>query len=169
MNLRKLPFLAAALAVLGTPLAAAPVAAQALNGRALEDRPQLSVSYYKTPPGKQDEWLALYLKWHRPIMEYQIKEGVTLSSTVYANAGHALAPSWDFMIVNVSPPPSQGKKLKLTRGEVIQKLYPDLDAYTAGEKERWALTIEHWDQRVVEVDLTARNPGVYYPILPAGK
>jgi hypothetical protein len=49
---------------------------------------------------------------------------------------------------------------------VIQKLFPDLDAYTAGETARWALTESHWDQEVMELDLTAPHPGVYYPILP---
>lgn len=164
-------------AVLGLSLAAvaatfatsAPLSAQAMSGRTLEDRPRLSVSYYKTPPGKQDEWLALYIKWHRPIMEYQIKEGVTTSSTVYANSGHALAPQWDFMIINISPPAAKTKKLAKTRGEVIQLLFPDLDAYTAGETARWALTESHWDQSVTEIDLTAKHPGVYYPILPGAK
>lgn len=152
-----------------TPVAATTASAQALSGRALPDRPRLSVSYYKTPPGKQDEWLALYIKWHRPIMDYQIKHGITLSSTVYANSGHALEPSWDFMIVNISPAPNATKSHDKTRGEVIQSLFPDLDAYTAGEKKRWELTVSHWDQSVTEVDLTAEHPGVYYPILPKKK
>lgn len=147
-------------------IGATPAFAQAMSGRELADRPRVSVSYYKTPPGKQDEWLALYLKWHRPIMDYQIKAGVTTSSTVYANSGHSLAPQWDFMIINVSPPPAQAKKLDLTRGQLIQKLFPDLDAYTAGETARWALTESHWDQEVMELDLKAKHPGVYYPILP---
>jgi len=159
----------AALAALSVPLAAAPAAAQAMNGRQLPDRPVVSVGYYKTPPGMQDEWLALYLKWHRPIMDYQIKQGVTLSSTVYANSGHALEPSWDFMIINIAPPPAQAKKLGMTRGEVIKMLFPDLDAYTAGEKSRWAMTVGHWDQDLMEVDLKAAHPGIYYPMLPAGK
>lgn len=162
--------------LLGTALACSalastsvPAAAQALNGRQLPDRPVVSAGYYKTPPGKQDEWLQLYLKWHRPIMEHEIKEGTVISSTVYANSSHALAPQWDFVIINVSPAPNQAKKSSLTRGEVIRKLFPDLDAYTAGEKARWALTEGHWDERLIEVDLTAKNPGVYYPILPANK
>ncbi|MBB5687520.1 hypothetical protein [Sphingobium boeckii] len=152
-----------------TPIAATSASAQALSGRSLPDRPRLGVSYYKTPPGKQDEWLALYLKWHRPIMEYQIKQGVTTSSTVYANSGHSIEPSWDFMIVSVSPPPSTVKPLTKTRGEIIQELYPDIDAYVAGEKKRWEFTISHWDLDVTEVDLTAEHPGVYYPILPKKK
>ena len=148
---------------------ATPALSQAMSGRQLEDRPRLSVSYYKAPPGKQDEWLALYLKWHRPIMDYQIKMGVTTSSTVYANAGHSLAPQWDFMIINISPPASQAKKLDKTRGEVIKMLWPNIDAYVAGEKKRWEMTESHWDQDVMEVDLTAAHPSIYYPIIPGQK
>ena len=125
----------------------------------------MTVAYYKTPPGKQDEWLALYLKWHRPIMDYQIRQSVTTSSTLYANASHALAPAWDFVIITYSPPPGKAPALGKTRGEVIKEPFPDLNAYTAGEKQRWALTESHWDQRLLEVDLKAKNPGVYYPIL----
>ena len=148
-------------------IGATPAFAQAMSGRELADRPRVSVSYYKTPPGKQDEWLALYLKWHRPIMDYQIKNGATESSTIYANSGHALAPAWDFMIINITP--VQAKKLDKTRGEIIQLLYPDLDAYTAGEKKRWEMTESHWDQSAMEIDLTAEHPGIYYPILPKKK
>lgn len=159
----------AAAGIAALPLGSVPASAQAMAGRQLPDRPVVSVGYYKTPPGQQDEWLALYLKWHRPIMDYQISQGVTVSSTVYANASHSETPAWDFMIVNVSPPPGRAKKLGMTRGEVIAKLFPDLDAYTAGEKSRWAMTVAHWDQDVMEVDLKAAHPGIYYPMLPAGK
>jgi hypothetical protein len=158
---------AAVLGAVLAPVMTTAASAQAMAGRQLEDRPRLSVSYYKTPPGKQDEWLDLYIKWHRPIMEYQIAQGVTTSSTIYANSGHMLEPSWDFMIINISP--AKAKPLGKTRGEVIQMIYPDLDAYTAGEKARWELTTSHWDQSVMEIDLTAEKPGIYYPILPAKK
>jgi len=151
------------------PLATTPAAAQALSGRNLPDKPRIGVSFYKTPPGKQDEWLELYLKWHRPIMEYQIEKGVTISSTVYANSGHSIEPDWDFMIVSFSPPAGSVKPLDKTRGEVIKLLYPDIDAYVAGEKKRWEYTVKHWDLDVTELDLTAEHPGVYYPILPKKK
>lgn len=166
MNFFSRTLVAAALAAIAAPAMITTANAQAMAGRQLEDRPQVSVSYYKTAPGKQDEWLEAYLKWHRPIMDWQIKEGLTLSTTIYANAGHALAPQWDFMIINVAPAPKDAKKARLTRGEVIAELYPDLEAYYEGEKRRWELTEAHWDQRLMEVDITAERPGVYYPILP---
>jgi len=161
---------ALAVALAALPLASGVASAQAMSGRQLPDRERLSVSYYKVPPGMQDEWLALYLKWHRPIMEYQIQKGVTTSSTVYANSGHMHEPSWDFMIINISPPANaKVKPMTETRGEVIQKLFPDLEAYYQGEKERWKLTVAHWDQSVMEVDLKAARPSVYYPMLPTAK
>lgn len=59
--------------------------------------------------------------------------------------------------------------MPITPGEVFKKIYPDLDACTAGERQRCAMTRSHWDQNVIEVDLKAAHPGVYYPMLPAGK
>jgi hypothetical protein len=31
----------------------------------------VSVSFYRLPPGRQDEWLALYKKYHYPIMQWE--------------------------------------------------------------------------------------------------
>lgn len=139
--------------------------AQAQNGRG-EGKNRVGVSYYKTPPGKQDEWLALYKKYHRPIMQYQLDHGVTLSSTIYAAGNHAPGSPWDFAIINVSPPPGQAPSLGISRPELIVKLFPDQDDYVRGEKRRWELTIDHWDERFVELDIDREPFSVYWPILP---
>lgn len=81
--------------------------AQAMAGRDLGTN-RVSVDYYKAPPGRQDEWLALYKKYHRPIMDFQISKGVTISSTLYAPKSHSPGMPWDFVIINVSPPEGQG-------------------------------------------------------------
>jgi len=139
------------------------VAAQALAGRDLPDRPRVSVSYYKVPPGKQDEWLALYKKWHRPIMEAQIKAGTTTSSDIYALRNHQIGSPYDFVIISVSP--AEPKPLGLSRGELIRKLFPDIEAYVAGEKHRWELTTDHWDTSLLEINVDDPNPSVYYPLI----
>lgn len=139
------------------------VAAQALAGRDLPDRPRVSVSYYKVPPGKHDEWLALYKKWHRPIMDAQIKAGTTTSSTLYALRNHQVGSPYDFVIISVSP--AQPRPLGLSRGELIRKLFPDIEAYVAGEKRRWELTVDHWDTSLLEIDIDDPNPSVYYPLI----
>ncbi len=139
------------------------VAAQALSGRDLPDRPRVGVSYYKVPPGKHDEWLALYQKWHRPIMEEQIKAGVTLSSNLYVLRNHQVGSPYDFVIISTSP--ANPKSLGLSRGELIKKLFPDIEAYVAGERKRWELTVDHWDTSLLEVDISDPNVSLYYPLI----
>jgi hypothetical protein len=149
-------------------VAASPAAAQGQNGRG-EGKQSIGISYYKVPPGKQDEWLALYKKWHFPIMQYEIEHGAVGSEKIFASGSHAIEPSWDFAIIITGPAPGQGKKLDISRGDLIRKLYPDLKAYTEGEKQRWALTVGHWDEKLVELDPHEEPFSVYWPIGGDGK
>ncbi|MBX5460748.1 MAG: hypothetical protein IRZ28_06600 [Steroidobacteraceae bacterium] len=145
------------------------VHAQAMSGRQIGTN-RVSVSYYKTPPGKQDEWLALYKKYHRPIMDFQIQKGVTISSTLYAAGNHSPGQPWDFAIINISPPEEKTPKLGMTRAEVIRKLFPDIEDYVRGERRRWELTVNHWDETFIEIDVTREPLSVYYPLdAPAKK
>jgi hypothetical protein len=139
-----------------------PAAFPQANNGAGEGKPEVHVDFYKLPPGRQDEWLALYKKSHYPMMKWQIEHGQITSETVYTRAIHQLSPSWDIAIVIVIPPLSQRKKSELTRAQLMRKLYPNLDEYVKDERKRWALTLEHWDERWVEVDIE-KNPSLYYP------
>lgn len=122
----------------------------------------VSVDFYKVPSGRQDEWLALYKKYHFPIMKYQKEHGQVLSETVYTRAVHELSPSWDFAIVIVAPPAEKRPKAEYTRSQLIRKLFPDIDDYVKGEKARWTLTLEHWDESWTEVDID-NHPSLYEP------
>jgi hypothetical protein len=146
--------------ILGSLLSSA-LWAQATNG-AGDGKPVVSVSYYKLPPGHQDEWLALYKKYHYPIMQWEKEHGQVTSETVYTRRAHHISPAWDIAIVIVAPPPDQRKKPEKTRAQLIRSLFPDLDDYVKGERQRWALTLEHWDEQWVEVDVD-KNPSLYYP------
>ena len=139
----------------------APSFSQANNG-AGEDKPEVHVDFYKLPPGRQDEWLALYKKSHFPMMKWELEHGQIISETVYTRAIHELSPSWDIAIMIVLPPAGQRKKPEVTRAQLIRKLYPNLDEYVKEKKQRWSLTLEHWDERWVGVDLE-KNPSLYYP------
>jgi hypothetical protein len=135
--------------------------AQASNG-AGAGKPTMEVSFYKLPPGRQDEWLALYKKWHFPIMQYEKAHGQVISETVYTRAMHHQNPAWDICIIIVAPPPEKRPKPEMTRAQLIRHVYPDLDEYVKGERARWAMTLEHWDEQWVEVDID-KNPSLYYP------
>jgi len=135
--------------------------AQATIG-AGDDKNAMHVDFYKVPPGKQDEWLALYKKYHFPIMQYEKAHGQVISETVYTRAIHQLSPSWDFAIVIVVPPAGKAPKPEYTRSQLIRKLFPDVDDYVKGEKARWSMTIDHWDESWTEVDIE-NHPSLYEP------
>ena len=150
------------LLVLMLAACAAPGAfAQATNGAGV-GKNVVSVSFYKLPAGRQDEWLALYKKYHYPIMKYEKEHGQVISETIYTRRAHHVSPSWDIAIEIVSPAAGKAPKAEKTRGELIRYLFPDLDDYVKGERARWALTLEHWDEQWVEVDVD-KNPSLYYP------
>lgn len=163
IQFHKKRFIHLALLALGLFFTTQSVMAQALAGRDLPDRPRVGISYYKVPPGKHDEWLQLYQKWHRPIMDAQIAHGTTISSTLYVLRSHQFNGDYDFVIVSVSP--ANPKPYPLSRGELIKKLFPDIEAYTAGERRRWELTTNHADTSLLELDLTDPNLSIYYPII----
>lgn len=139
----------------------APILAQATNGAGVGEN-TMSVDFYKVPPGRQDDWLALYKKYHYPIMKYEKAHGQVISETVYTRAVHELSPDWDFAIVITAPPADKMPKAELTRGQLIRKLFPDQTDYVRGEKARWALTVAHWDERWVKVDIE-NHPSLYIP------
>jgi hypothetical protein len=141
----------------------ADVNAQAMSGRNFGHN-RVSVSYYKTPPGRQDEWLALYKKYHRPIMDFQVQKGVTISTTLYAAGNHSPGQPWDFCIINISHAEGEGPKLGMTRAEVLRKLFPDIEDYVKGERRRWELTVNHWDEELIEIDVNREPLSVYYPL-----
>ena len=95
-------------------------------------------------------------------MQWQKEHGQVTSETVYTRAAHHISPSWDIAIVIVSPPPEQRKKPEMNRQQLIRSLFPDLDDYVKGERQRWSMTLEHWDESWVEVDID-KNPSLYYP------
>jgi len=140
-----------------------PARAQAMAGRDIGLN-RVHVAYYKTPPGRQDEWLALYKKYHKPIVDLQIQKGVTISSTLYAPKFHEGEKSWDFEIITISPPDGEGPKLGMTRAEVIRKLFPDIEDYVRGERQRWALTVLCQEGELVEIDETRDPLSLYYPL-----
>lgn len=143
------------------PVLTSTLHAQATIG-AGDGKNSVSVDFYKVPSGRQDEWLALYKKYHYPIMQYQKAHGQVISETVYTRAVHQLSPSWDFAIVIVAPPPEQRPKAEYTRSQLIRKLFPDIEDYVKGEKARWSLTVDHWDEVWTEVDID-KHPSLYEP------
>lgn len=143
--------------------AGSPAHSQAMAGRDLGGY-RIHIAYYRTPPGRQDEWLALFKKYHMPIMNLEIKEGLVISDTVYAPRYHEGENAWDFIIITVTPPAGRAPKLHITRAQEIRKLFPDIKEYVRGERARWALTLVCRENDLVKIDMSRDAPSVYSPL-----
>ncbi len=110
-------------------------------------------SFYRIAPGKQDEWLALYKKYHYPIMQYEMKQGLVKSETMYKRTVHELSPAWDFFVVIVYRDLDAQVEVQKERAKVMKAVFPNTPDFEQGDKKRWELTTEHWDEKLAEVPM----------------
>jgi len=112
-----------------------------------------AAAFYRIAAGRQDEWLALYKKYHYPIMQYEIKQGLVKSETMYKRGVHELSPAWDFVAVIVYRDLDAEVEVEKERAQVMKTVFPDKADFEAGDRKRWELTTEHWDEKLVEVPM----------------
>ena len=106
-------------------------------------------SYYKLAPGKTDEWLALFKKWHLPILQERRKEGKIVSITIYQPQLHTGAPAWDYKVVlRYASFAVMGDTAHSQ--EITRRLYPNEEELRKNERRRWEITDHHWDDFMVE-------------------
>lgn len=158
MSKWKARILAAAICVSLAPAAAF---AQSPNG-ATAGKPVIGMSYYKVAPGKHDEWLALFKKWHYPLIQEMKKEGAITDFKLLVPNIHGKEAGWDFVGITVGA--TTKPTVRMTTAARIRKMYPDLAAFEKGEKERWALTVDHWDDLTSEIDVNANPLSLYLPV-----
>jgi len=139
------------LLLLGT--SSGPVVAHAQTPTGYSGGPVTNASFYHIVPGHQDEWLALYKKYHYPIMQYEIKQGLVKSETMYKRGIHELSPAWDFFVVVVYRDMDAEVEVQKERAQVMKAVFPNAPEFEAGDKKRWELTAEHWDEKLIEVPL----------------
>ncbi len=128
-------------------------AAKAQTPTGYSGGPVTSASFYRIAPGHMEEWLALYKKYHYPIMQYEIKQGFVKSETMYKRGVHELSPAWDYFVVIVYKDLDAEVAVEKERAEVMKAVFPDTADFEAGDKKRWELITEHWDEKLVEVPL----------------
>ncbi|HZC22418.1 MAG TPA: hypothetical protein VE866_03700 [Candidatus Binatia bacterium] len=112
-----------------------------------------AAAFYRIAPGRQDEWMALYKKYHYPIMQYEIKQGLVKSETMYKRGVHELSPAWDYVAVIVYRDLDAEVEVEKERAQVMKTLFPNKEEFEAGDRKRWELTTEHWDEKLVEVPM----------------
>ncbi len=139
------------------------VHAQGNNGRGKCMQP-FGISFYSIRGGFEDEWLALYMQWHYPLMEYALANGTLLQHKLFVPDGHGADEPWTFAVSFLYPAAQDRKAAPLDRAAQIRELFGQrMDEYVAGEKRRWELTLKHWDIDFIELDKTERPLSVYLP------
>lgn len=139
------------------------VAAQGNNGRGRCMQP-FGISFYSVQGGYEDEWLALYMKWHYPLMAYALEQGTLLEHKLFVPDGHGIEAQWSFAASFLYPAAQNRKMAPMGRADLIQELFGDvMDDYVAGEKRRWELTLSHWDTDFIQLDQSENPLSVYLP------
>jgi len=142
---------------------AATVFAQGNNGRGKCMQP-FGISFYQVKPGYEDEWLALYMKWHYPLMQYALDHGTIAEHKLFVPDGHGMDGAWTFAASFLYPAAQDARSAPLDRAAQIRHLFGDrMDDYVAGEKRRWDLTLQHWDTDFIELDKSEDPLSVYLP------
>jgi hypothetical protein len=85
--------------------------------------------------------------------EYEIKQGLVKSETMYKRGIHELSPAWDYFVVIVYRDMDAEVEVQKERAKVMKAVFPDTADFEQGDKKRWELITEHWDEKLIEVPL----------------
>ena len=106
---------------------------------------------YRVKYGSIDEWWDIYRAYQIPILDREVKLGYVLSYKIYHPQLHTdEAARWDYRVEIVY----KDFDGSLHEDEVAKTLFPDQAAQKAAENRRWAMTENHWDLPIYQVDTT---------------
>ena len=107
--------------------------------------------YYKVPPGKRGEWLDIYKKYHYPVMNRFVKDGIIKDIHIYQRRFRAEAPAWDYEVVLVWRDWAAIEEGHVKEPGLIETMYPDMTTYKAADQKRFELTSDVWIDILEEV------------------
>jgi hypothetical protein len=100
--------------------------------------------FYRTRWGAHDEFIALFRKNHWPILREQWAAGrytsVELATARFHDTGDA---AWDVMVSITYR--DWAAIAEHSDPDLVRRLYPDQETFTAEERRRFELLEAHWD------------------------
>jgi hypothetical protein len=118
-----------------------------------QDAPRSVAYYYKVRWGFQQEFEALFLKNHYPILSEQMKSGRIRNVHLYRPTFHGDGRSdWTFLVV-ISFASWSALGAPSAEDEIEKRLFPDQERFKKEEQRRFELLEAHWD-----VPLTPVSP-----------
>jgi hypothetical protein len=147
MKANRLPVFLATMIALAVALASA----QTTETPPPADSPVTMAVYYKVPPGKRTEWLTLYKKYHYPVMQQFVKDGVLKSVKIYQRRFRSQSPAWDYEVVLVWRDWNAIEEGHVKEPGVIRRMYSDMSDYEHADQRRFELQTDVWIDLLEEV------------------
>jgi hypothetical protein len=85
--------------------------------------------FYRVPPGKREEFLNLYKKYHYPVMNRFVEMGILKSVHIYQRRLRAESPAWDYEVVLVWRGWAAIEEGHVKEPGTITTMYPDAEQY----------------------------------------
>jgi hypothetical protein len=106
---------------------------------------------YRVRYGYIDEWWDIYRKYQIPLLEREKQLGYVLDYRIYHPQLHTdEAARWDYRVEIVY----KDFEGSLHEEELTPQMFPDQVTMKREENRRWALTENHWDLPIYQVDVT---------------
>jgi hypothetical protein len=100
--------------------------------------------FYKTKWGSHDEWVALFLKNHWPILREQMAQGRYTSVRMATPRFHGDGLSgWDVLVTITYT--DWAAIAEHADASIVARLYPDQATFKAEEARRFEILEAHWD------------------------
>jgi hypothetical protein len=133
-------------------VAAIPALAQGAPAQAAANQPYTIEYYYKVQWGHQQEFLALFLKNHYPLLKKIVESGRMTSVKIESPAYHTTEDGrWDYRVTIRYPNSTLATTSNPDEEKLIHELYPDQQTYQREEQRRFEILVSHWDLPVTDI------------------
>ena len=106
---------------------------------------------YRVKYGYIDEWWDIFRKYQIAMLDREKQLGYILDYRIYHPQLHTdEAARWDYRVEITY----KDFEASLHEDEVTQQMFPDKPTRQREENRRWALTENHWDLPIYQVDTT---------------
>jgi hypothetical protein len=138
-------------------IAARPLLAQGAPPQGGPNQPYTVEYYYKVQWGHQQEFQALFLKNHYPLLQKVVESGRILSVKIETPANHMTEDArWDYRVTIRFKNSSMGTTANPDEEALIKQLWPDQETYKREEQRRFEILLAHWDLPLTDITPSKR-------------
>jgi hypothetical protein len=129
-----------------------PIWAQGAPPQVSANQPYTIEYYYKCQWGHQEEFKALFLKNHYPLLQKIQATGRILSLKIESPAYHTTEDGrWDFRVTIRYKNSTVATTANPDEDGFIKELWPNQATYQKEEQRRFEILLAHWDLPVTDI------------------